>query len=108
MTTLVLLCSFHHAQLHDDPFTLEVTGTEEFVFLRPDGSTIEPAPPLADLAASPLRPRLLPEVEVTPTTITGHWEGERLDVDWAVLVFAGNRALRQGAAASDSSDSAAA
>lgn len=94
LSNLVLLCTFHHDTLHSGGFSIEALGKEQFVFRDAEGMPIADAPTLADLPASPLRHKLFTEPDPVPGLIAGTWDGDRLDLDWAVAVLAGNHAAR--------------
>lgn len=99
LENLVLLCSFHHDTLHCGAFTIEGNGDQTFVFRDSTGLAMAPAPRLEDVTASPLRPRLFRDREPSPGLLAGTWDGDRLDLDWAVAVLAGNHEVRRRAAA---------
>ena len=98
---LVLLCFFHHRVLHEGRFSVTAMGGQRFEFLDAGGQLMVQAPALADLPGPAMPSRLLSEVdlELEPTRIAGHWDGERLDLHYAVSVFAANRRLRDARAA---------
>jgi hypothetical protein len=75
LDNLVLLCGHHHRVLHSDGYRIVASVDRAWVVLRPDGSPIERVP----------RPKAVPRnrfpiAEPTPATITGSWQGDRLDV----------------------------
>ena len=46
LENLVLLCRRHHRRVHEDGWTLELTGTGgDVTFLRPDGRELPEVPP---------------------------------------------------------------
>lgn len=73
---LVLLCRFHHRQVHEGQFVMQILDDGAFRFLRPDGRCFDsPPPPSADWQ---------PGVPITPATAITGWTGETLDVGMAV------------------------
>lgn len=77
---LLLLCGEHHRAVHDGVFCIEALGRQRFEFKASVGIAYPVAPHLegavADLQAR--RP------DIAPGTIVPNWDGQHLDLDWAV------------------------
>ncbi len=67
---LVLLCWFHHHQLHQTGGTIEALGEGRFRFLDPHGNPIDPTTARASPPTGPIED-LLPHPPPGPTTPTG-------------------------------------
>lgn len=85
----VLLCEFHHTCLHEGGYTCELLRTGEARFYRPDGTLIPPEPACA---SSPQGPDIHERntaagITIAPETITGTWDGTRLDLGYAVACY---------------------
>jgi hypothetical protein len=85
LSNLILLCEFHHRLLHEHSYGIEIDAPNTFRFVRPDGSTIEDAPPTS---GDPWLERLTAPLHVPPpvtaSTTTPGWAGERLDLGYVV------------------------
>ena len=91
LDNLVLLCRRHHRAVHEEGFrvTLDAAGVAHFQ--RPDGRPLPAAPPApawAGPALGPTNDRLaVAGVEIDARTATPAWQGERLDLGWALSVL---------------------
>ena len=85
MHNLVLLCRFHHHAVHEGGFGLKTNGHGGFTFSRPDGVLIPevPSPRGGDGDALPAQHG----VSITAATAVPDWNGDRLDLDYAVSVL---------------------
>jgi hypothetical protein len=100
LDNLVRLCRRHHRAVHEGRFAVARHADGALTFLGPDGARILPSPPMPIWSEpedpEPLAPtvrRLTQErAAVTPSTCTPRWDGERLDVGWAIDVLRGNAA----------------
>jgi hypothetical protein len=78
---LVLICSFHHRVIHDHGYRIRwVAGRWEFH--RPDNTPIPAVPAaLTGNAESLIEMHPRARLQIDHTTLTPHWEGDRLDPD---------------------------
>jgi hypothetical protein len=80
----------------------------DFTFHRPSGEAIPGSPPLPDPLGHLWQRH---DAEITASTITPPWYGERLDLDYAIVVLFGNQRIRaeraRDARAAQPSDAAA-
>lgn len=82
---LILLCRRHHRYVHEGGYRIDTDRKGGFTFYRPDGLLIPDLPSARGGSAD-----LLPEIHtvaITPTTATPDWNGDRLDLDYAVAVL---------------------
>lgn len=77
LDNLVLLCRRHHRAVHEGGFHVAAGEGEAFVFFRPDGGRLDPAPKPTDFIVMPPT-----RVETPPT-----WDGTPFDVAWAIDVL---------------------
>jgi hypothetical protein len=91
LSNLLLLCRFHHRAVHEGGIAVEAREGGGFVFKRPDGSPLRPAPQPPRLPADPAAAMLdrnhSDGIAPGPWTPTPDWHGERLDVAWAIDVL---------------------
>jgi hypothetical protein len=73
---LVTLCRFHHRQVHEGRVAVSVLDDGAFRFTRPDGRSLDSPAPVAS--------EWEPEIRITPSTAVTSWQGESLDVGYAV------------------------
>jgi hypothetical protein len=91
LTNLLLLCRRHHRFLHEGGGSVEFREGGEVVFHRADGRPVPRIPERPVAADEPvhalerIHDRL--GLEIDPWTVTPDWEGDRMDVDWAVGVL---------------------
>jgi hypothetical protein len=75
LDNLLLLCSEHHRALHEGVFTITAHGRQNFTFHLPDGTSIEPAPPiqgtLEDLTGQ--------HPDIDADSISPDWDGSDLE-----------------------------
>jgi hypothetical protein len=77
---LLLICSFHHRVVHDHGYRIRwVAGRWEF--RRPDNSPIPAPAALTGNAESLIEMHTRARLQIDHTTLTPHWEGDRLDPD---------------------------
>jgi Domain of unknown function (DUF222)/HNH endonuclease len=88
---LVSLCRYHHRLIHKRGYQV-VAGGGGFTFQRPDGARIphspRPAVPNGQIWEKH-------DAEITATTIIPPWSGERLNLDYAIVVLFGNQRVRE-------------
>ena len=91
LDNLVLLCRRHHRAVHEEAFRVTRDAAGDVQFLRPDGRPLAAAPPAPVWAGSALGPtndRLVAAgIEIDARTATPAWQGERLDLGWAMSVL---------------------
>ena len=91
LSNLASLCRYHHRLIHKYGYRIKVrSGGVDFY--SPNGTLIENSPPLPEPEGQ-LAGRH--DAEITPTTITPHWYGERLDLDYAIAVCFSNQRIQQ-------------
>jgi len=83
LDNLILLCGDHHRSLHRGEFQVLALGGERFRFLSPRGGQYPAAPPVRG-AQHDLADRFK---FVSPNTIQSGWQGDPLDLDWAVACY---------------------
>ena len=90
LSNLVLLCRRHHRAVHEDGFRVQVDAGGTVTFLRPDGRPLPeaPAPPHWDgPALAPVDRRLAAAGIGIDADTAPRWQGERLDLGWAISVL---------------------
>jgi hypothetical protein len=91
LSNLALLCRHHHRAVHEEGFQVERQPDGELRFLRPDGRLLAdiPAPPAlpADPVAKLRARNEAAGVRPNARTARPGWQGERLDVGWAIDVL---------------------
>jgi hypothetical protein len=101
LDNLASMCRFHHRLIHEGGFRIECDTNGELHFFRPDGRELPAVPPAP--ALPPTRTACLQRahekqgLSIDAWTPTTRWDGERLDLDWAI------RTLRRTPAGSASS-----
>ena len=91
LDNLVLLCRRHHRAVHEEGFGIELLGNGQVVVRHPAGWSLPDAPSAPTWSGPPLGPtKARLEIEglvIDGDTPTPSWQGERLDLDWAMLVL---------------------
>ena len=90
LSNLVLLCRRHHRAVHEEGFRLSVDAGRAMTFLRPDGRPLPEAPPApawGGPALAPVDRRLAAAGIGIDADTAPRWQGERLDLGWAVGVL---------------------
>ena len=86
-----MLCRFHHRAVHEEGYQVDRDTDGELRFRRPDGRVIPDVPPPPQAPNNPvddLRARHQSDgLSVHPHTATPGWQGEHLDVGWAIDVL---------------------
>jgi hypothetical protein len=89
LANLVLLCEAHHQSHHHDEYGIEITGGG-FEFWRRDGRSMPDRINPAEFITTD--GRLEDEhPDIAAEAATPNWDGQRLDRDYAISVFAVNR-----------------
>jgi len=91
LSNLALLCSRHHVAVHEEGFQVERQADGELCFRRPDGRVFPDVPPPARVprdAVGVIRARHETQgLALHPRTAMPGWQGERLDVGYAIDVL---------------------
>jgi 5-methylcytosine-specific restriction endonuclease McrA len=91
LTNLTLLCRRHHRAVHEEGYQVERGADGALRFRRPDGRPIPEIPPPAAVPADPvgaLRARHRAQgLTLHARTGCPSWQGERLDLGWAIGVL---------------------
>jgi hypothetical protein len=97
LSNLAMLCRRHHRAVHEEGFQVERQPDGALHFVGPDGRSLPDVPAVAAVpadAARALRARnRAGGIQVDPQTSRPGWQGERLDVGYAIDVLH-PRALR--------------
>jgi Domain of unknown function (DUF222)/HNH endonuclease len=91
LSNLALLCRRHHRAVHEEGFQAERQADGQLCFRRPDGRLIPDVPAPAAVPANPTDTLQAQNAEaglhIDAQTSTPSWQGERLDVGWAISVL---------------------
>ena len=90
LANLVLLCRRHHRAVHEEGFRVRVDAGGALTFLRPDGRSLpeSPAAPAWEgPALAPVDGRLAAEGISIDADSAPRWQGEPLDLGWAIDVL---------------------
>ena len=91
LTNLLLVCRYHHRAVHEGGFRVEFPPNKEPVFYRPDGRVMPEVPPTPQLEREPvaalMRRNREEGLEIDSRTSRPAWDGEPLDLDWAMAVL---------------------
>jgi hypothetical protein len=91
LSNLALLCRRHHRAVHEEGYELERASDGELRFRRPDGRLLPDVPLPVAVPADPIQIfRARHDAEglgIHARTTTPGWQGERLDVGWAIDVL---------------------
>ena len=91
LDNLVLLCRRRHRAVHEEGFRVTLDAAGDVHFLRPDGRPLAEAPAAPAWAGPALgqtNDRLAAAgIEIDARTATPAWQGERLDLGWALSVL---------------------
>lgn len=95
----LLLCESHHYLHHEGGYGCDRLNDGELLFRRPDGTPILAEAACATSARGPgIRERNSKAgIDIETDTITGTWDGTRLDLDYAVLCYTDTPARRAAA-----------
>ena len=91
LSNLAILCRRHHRAVHQEGFQVERQANGDLCFRRPDGRLL---PEVPEPGVVPANPTDTPQgqndgagVEINARTSMPGWQGERLDVGYAVSVL---------------------
>src|SRR5436853_2442518 len=91
LSNIALLCRRHHRAVHEEGYQLERLADGELQFRHPNGWILPDVPPAPDVPDQPVELlRALNEAEglvLDAHTATPSWQGERLDVVYAIDVL---------------------
>ena len=90
LNNLLMLCRRHHRAVHEQGFRVELRDGGDARFFWPDGRPFSEAPPALRWAGPALGPcahLAAAGITIDGDTATPDWYGERLDLDWAILVL---------------------
>jgi hypothetical protein len=91
LSNLTLLCSRHHRTVHEEGYQVERFADGELQFRRPNGWILPHVPPPPKVPDQPVELlRAMNEaagLELHAQTATPSWQGERLDVGYAIDVL---------------------
>lgn len=103
LDNLILLCHFHHKTVHEGGWRVEMGTAGAACFRDPEGRVVPAVPP----ARGDVRPPRTTDAGlgywhrtegIDPWTAASGWEGDRLDLDWALWVLWGQYAYMREAA----------
>lgn len=99
LDNLILLCRFHHRMVHEGGWRVEMAPGQAAAggaahFRNPRGRTVPAVAPLRDDVEAPRTPDAgladwHRQKGIDPWTGAGRWQGDRLDMDWALWVLWG-------------------
>ena len=90
LSNLVLLCRRHHRAVHEEGFRVRLDDGGAMTFLRPDGRRLPEAPAAPDWdgpALAPVDGRLAAQGIGIDADTAPRWQGEHLDLGWAIGVL---------------------
>jgi hypothetical protein len=91
LSNLVVLCRRHHRAVHEEGFQVRRLPDGALQFRRPNGREFPDVPPPATMPAEPVEAlRAYNEaagLRLHPRTGCAGWQGERLDVGYAIDVL---------------------
>ena len=91
LSNLALLCRRHHRAVHEEGFQVERLADGELCFRRPDGRPLPDVPAPVTVPANPSDTVRAQNdargIQIDATTSMPGWQGERLDVGYAISVL---------------------
>jgi len=91
LSNLAMLCRRHHRAVHEEGFQVERQPNGELCFRRPDGRLLPDVPPPTAVPANPIDALQAQNdgagVQINARTAMPGWQGERLDVGYAISVL---------------------
>ena len=96
LSNLVLLCRFHHRQVHEGRVQVRMLDDGALRFTGARGQELENAPTVAGDPDALRRAHERKGLDIHPGTAVTRWRGERLDYDLAVWCLMNNRSTASG------------
>jgi Domain of unknown function (DUF222)/HNH endonuclease len=91
LSNLAMLCRRHHRAVHEEGFQVERQANGELSFRRPDGRPLPEVPEPATVPANAVETLEGQNggagVQIGPRTSMPGWQGERLDIGYAISVL---------------------
>ena len=91
LSNLAMLCRRHHRAVHEEGYRVERHADGALSFRRPDGRLLPDVPPTPAVPADPSRALRARNdtsgLRLHARTACPGWQGERLDVGWAIDVL---------------------
>ena len=91
LSNIALLCRRHHRAVHEEGYQVVRQPDGALEFRRPDGRPLPEVPPPAAVPADPVQllraTHIARGLRLHPRTACAGWQGERLDVGWAIDVL---------------------
>jgi hypothetical protein len=91
LSNLAMLCRRHHRAVHEEGYQLDRQPDGALQFRRPNGQVLPEVPPPPEVPADPVKDlRARNEADglaLHARTAMPSWQGERLDVVWAIDVL---------------------
>jgi hypothetical protein len=91
LTNLARLCRRHHRAVHEEGFQVERLSSGALKFTRPDGRVLPDVPPPPTVLDDPVMATKTDNdargLHIDAQTSRAGWEGERLDLGWAIDVL---------------------
>ena len=91
LSNLATLCRRHHRAVHEDGWQIQRLAGGELCFRRPDGRALPDVPAPATVPANPTETLQAQNdgagVQINARTSMPGWQGERLDVGYAINVL---------------------
>ena len=91
LSNLAMLCRHHHRAVHEEGYRVERHSDGALSFRRPDGRLLPDVPPAPAVPCDPSRALQAKNeaagLRLRARTACPGWQGERLDVGWAIDVL---------------------
>ncbi|HUF70288.1 MAG TPA: DUF222 domain-containing protein, partial [Longimicrobiales bacterium] len=89
LSNLAMVCRRHHRAVHEEGFQVDRQPDGTLRFRWPDGRVLPDVPPPATVPADPARALRAEQqgLRIHARTACPGWQGERLDVGWAIDVL---------------------
>jgi len=89
LSNLAMLCRKHHRAVHEEGYQVERQADGQLCFRRPDGRPLPDVPAAPAVPATPCETQRAQQgrLHIDARTAMPGWEGERLDVGYAISVL---------------------
>lgn len=91
LSNLTMLCRRHHRLVHEEGYRIEQQSDDALQVWRPDGRPLPEVPLPVPVPADPVESLLVVHaaqgLRLHARTACATWQGERLDVGWAIDVL---------------------